>query len=99
MRIHNLVGPKTIRWKESKRNEYSTNEYRHEAIDHLDELKRLVALAPSDLKEDLEAMLEYEETYDPTTATEVETDTINLIGFRVGAEMENRCGVQLPGIR
>ncbi len=72
---------------------------RHEAIDHLHELKRLVALAPSDLKEDLEAMLEYEETYDPTTATEVETDTINLIGFRVGAEMENRCGVQLPGIR
>ena len=26
-RTHNLVGPKTIRSKEGKRNEYSTNEY------------------------------------------------------------------------
>ncbi len=58
-----------------------------------------MALSPSDLREDLETMLEHEEAYDPTTATEVEIDTINLIGFRVGTEMENRCGVQLPGIR
>ena len=72
---------------------------RHEAIDYLNELRRLVDISPPDLKADLETMLEYEEAYDPTTATEGEIDAINLIGFRVGTQIEARCGVQLPGIR
>ena len=71
----------------------------HHPIDYLQELQNLVNLAPSDLKEDLVAMLRYEQNYDPAIATEAEIDQINLTGFRVGTEIESRCGVQLPGIR
>lgn len=70
----------------------------HLPSDYLAELTVLRDLAPSDLRGDLSALVEFEELYDPQETNDLEVEDIGLRGNRVGAEIEATCAIQLPGV-
>ncbi|MDE0216470.1 MAG: hypothetical protein OXN79_07845 [bacterium] len=70
----------------------------HLSSDYLAELIVLRDLAPSELQEDLSAIVEFEELYDPQETSDLEVEDIGLRGKRVGVAIEATCAIQLPGV-
>jgi hypothetical protein len=66
---------------------------------YLDALTSLRDLAPTDLRDDLGVLVDYEQSYDPDTAPERVPDDYARAGERVARAIEDRCDLQLPGIR
>ena len=66
---------------------------------YLDALAKLRDLAPTDLREDLGVLVDYEQSYDPDTAPEGVPEDYAKAGARVGEAIEERCDLQLPGVR
>lgn len=65
--------------------------------DFFNALVALRDLSPASLREDFDAIVDFEANYDQSTAEE-ENVEIDAATTRVGRAIEQMCGIQLPGI-
>lgn len=73
------------------------------AAAYLDALVRLRDLAPANLRADLDVLVAYEQSYDPSHGDQPHGDGVNgaeatSAGQRAGSAIELRCDLQLPNV-
>lgn len=74
----------------------------HFAAAYLDALVRLRDLAPANLRADLDVLVAYEQSYDPSHGDQphsgVNRAEATSAGQRTGSAIELRCDLQLPNV-
>ena len=77
-----------------------TSEYQSQSgTASLDALTNLRDLAPASLRSDLNVLIAYEQSYNPTDGEQPTSVEVTRAGERAGSAIEQRCDLQLPYVR